>query len=112
MLLNVFEASLLMTDDLNATPLLMAAWAGQAGVVRDILVHLRHELRLDPQRMRDYVEQKGTPPLTSSCGGKGPKTALVWAYRKGFKTVVKLLLPTLDVPDLQSYIVGQGEKLK
>ena len=112
MLLTVFQASLSITDDLNATPLLIAAWAGQTGVVKDILIHLRQELQFDPHKLRDYLEQRGAPPLTSSCGGKGPKTALVWAYRKGFKNVTHLILPMLpDVHDLESYIVEQGEKI-
>jgi len=112
MLLTDFEASLFVTDDLNASPLLIAAWAGQTGVVKEILVHLRQELRHDKQKMRYYLEQKGASPLTSSCGGKGEKTALVWAYRKGFQSVVNLLLPVLGAQDLKSYMLGQGEKLK
>lgn len=78
-------ASLLELDDSNASPLLLAAWSGHANVVRALLVHYSNN------KQRHFLNEKGVPPLTSSCGGRGPKTALCWAKRKGFHPVVRLL---------------------
>ena len=82
------RASIWELDDSHASPLLIAAWAGKTKVVRLLLSLLLSE---DSNRQQDYLNQKGVPPLTSSCGGKGPKTALCWARRKGFIDIVRLL---------------------
>lgn len=79
-------ASIHNMDDRGATPLLMASWAGHAHVIRILL------LRNDKSSMMlKLLNQKGVPPMSSSCGGRGPKTAICWAYRKGFQDVVRLL---------------------
>ena len=72
----------MVSDDLNATPLLIAAWAGHVSAVGVLL---------KKQVSKAHLHQKGAPPLTSSCGGHGPKTALDWAQRKQFPEVVRLL---------------------
>ena len=40
------------------------------------------EEKMQEQLLTKYVNIKGIPPLTSSCGGRGPYTALEWAKRK------------------------------
>ena len=87
------RASIWELDDSHASPLLIAAWAGKTKVVRLLLSFLSSDASKDEDnnRQQDYLNQKGVPPLTSSCGGKGPKTALCWARRKGFKDIVRLL---------------------
>ena len=62
------------------SPLLFAAWANHLHVIKYLLRH--HDVALD---------RKGEPPLSSSCGGTGPKTALEWATRKGFTAVANHL---------------------
>jgi hypothetical protein len=86
LLLEDYQASLFRVDDSNATPLLIAAWAGQAATVKILLAKLA--TLPDSNKCLDL---KGVPPLTSSCGGKGPKTALCWAQRKDFPRVANLL---------------------
>lgn len=77
-------------DDSDATPLLLAAWAGQAAAVRLLLENGAND-DSRKQIFNQLLHQKGVPPLTSSCGGKGTKTSLEWARRKGFSSVVYLL---------------------
>ena len=109
MLLDEFAADIFVRDDLDATPLLIAAWAGHASVVRLLLKRLRlpppqttttltttttttiELTRTQQQLLFSYLNQKGAPPLTSSCGGRGSKTALCWAKRKEHWEVVRLL---------------------
>jgi hypothetical protein len=120
MLLNDCQASLFVQDDLNATPLLMAAWAGHSTVVQVLLTHLKGRQCCGPEEdlpqtkllLQDYIHQKGIPPLTSSCGGRGPKTALVWAYRKKFPVVVKLLMQAADIHDMDNYLKLQNENVE
>ena len=144
----VFQASIYVVDGMNASPLLVAAWAGHVRIVKIILdklytdgshednnnedgdtnnannneflkfsktsssnnknlknddaikskqqqLLLRCRRRPRPRLLRqhqDYLDLKGIPPMTSSCGGRGPKTALDWAERKGFGRIVALLL--------------------
>lgn len=88
-------------DDSNASPLLIAAWAGQTPVVKRLLKESLSWTKNYKSNSNDndnsnqcrmsIFDVKGVPPLTSSCGGKGPKTALVWAKRKGFHRIVRLL---------------------
>lgn len=92
MLVQEFGVSVAVRDDNNATPILVAAWAGHAKVVERIIVQLGLEVGHDKQKMKQCLEQEGVPPLTSSCGGRSPKTALEWAERKGFTQVSRLLL--------------------
>lgn len=63
------------------TPLLNAAWSGNLSLCKLIL-----EARPDV----DLIAE-GRPHKTSSCGGRGPFTARVWAERKGFDSIVRLL---------------------
>ena len=58
-------ASLTVADDGGFTPLCFAAWAGHDSVVSWLVAQ---GVPLDAQ---------GVPPLTSSCGGRGPFTAEV-----------------------------------
>ena len=87
------QASLLLElDDSNASPLLPAAWAGQVNVVRIVLNKLKEaDVKMTREQRQSYLDMVGLPPLTSSCGGKGSKSALLWAQRKGYTDVVKLL---------------------
>lgn len=89
LLLEDYQASPWELDDSSASPLLVAAWSGHASVVRLLLAQLSSAK--NSKKRQAYLEQKGVPPLTSSCGGRGPKTALCWAKRKGFQDVVRLL---------------------
>lgn len=57
-------------DEGHFTPLASAAWAGHATIVRYLVG------RGADRRMA------GVPPMSSSCGGRGPFTALEWASRK------------------------------
>lgn len=75
-------------DDRGATPLLMASWAGRTAVVKLLLQQLEAVTKLNRQRLLD---ERGGSPMTSSCGGRGSKTALCWAERKGFHGIVRLL---------------------
>ena len=72
-------------DDSNASPLLIAAWAGRVCTTELLLD------RLAPGDVRAHLAVRGVPPLTSSCGGKGPKPAREWARRKGFHRIARLL---------------------
>jgi hypothetical protein len=106
MLLEQQGASRHVVDDWNATPLLIAAWDGHEGVVRLLLEKqlLFKEEKQTQQKDDDddngththkeeyyYLNLPGVPPLTSSCGGRGPKTAICWAERKGHESIVRLL---------------------
>jgi hypothetical protein len=72
---------LLFRKDMGGfTPLLTAAWCGHLGLT---------ELLLAAGSPTDDV---GVPPLTSSCGGKGPFDAKTWAMRKGFLAVSHAIL--------------------
>lgn len=64
-------------DDRDFSPLLFAAWAGHSKLVRVII---KHHVNLS---------RTGEPPQSSSCGGRGPKTALEWAKRKGHASIVR-----------------------
>lgn len=68
------------TDDNGFTPLCFAAWAGQARAVNWLISHTRINL-----------DAAGFPPLTSSCGGRGPFKADVWAERKGHCDIAKAI---------------------
>ena len=57
------------------TPLLMAAWCGHAHLTWSLL------------NVGAPTDDVGVPPLTSSCGGKGPFDAVTWAERKGYDEV-------------------------
>ena len=70
------------TDDLGFTALMMAAWAGRLPTVRYLLTKA-------PDRPDLTLE--GIPPQSSSCGGRGPFTAEVWARRKGFAAIANML---------------------
>ena len=95
MLLHEYQASPWKVDDHHASPLLVASWAGQTRVVR-LLLQTALIVKDDSHgRLQQHMELPGIPPLTSSCGGKGPKSAVVWAERKGFAAVVKLLRKAL-----------------
>ena len=68
-------ASATEADALGCTPLIVAAWAGRAAVV-DVLLRA-------PGVDGPHLGVAGEPPQSSSCGGRGPKTAADWARRKG-----------------------------
>lgn len=69
-------------DDLGFTALMMAAWAGRLPTVRYLLTEAP---------TRPDLTLTGIPPQSSSCGGRGPFTAEVWARRKGFTAIANLL---------------------
>jgi hypothetical protein len=82
-----FGADLSQEDDNDFSPLAVAAWAGQDKIVRWIVELSGHPYG-DPLR-------RGVPPMTSSCGGKGPFTPLEWVRRKkvpGWRGIEKTLL--------------------
>lgn len=66
----------------------MAAWAGRRKV--DGLFTATHadfttkvvKFLLTQSSILSVIALRGTPPMTSSCGGRGPFTAAVWAERK------------------------------
>eukprot|EP00051_Salpingoeca_urceolata_P017542 m.239998 g.239998 ORF g.239998 m.239998 type:complete len:173 (+) comp18985_c1_seq2:1829-2347(+) len=74
-----FHADINARDNLGFSPLMFAAWAGQSRVV-SFLVSCGADTAF-----------AGRPPMTSSCGGRGPFTALVWAQRKGFQFIENIL---------------------
>eukprot|EP00038_Savillea_parva_P012130 m.202447 g.202447 ORF g.202447 m.202447 type:complete len:247 (-) comp21775_c0_seq1:192-932(-) len=67
-------------DDHGFSPLAFAAWAGHRHVVMWLVAQEGINLTAS-----------GTPPMTSSCGGRGPYTADVWAERKGFHDIADLI---------------------
>jgi hypothetical protein len=69
-------------DDLGFTPLMMAAWAGRTATVK----YLLNDAPSQPK-----LSLAGIPPQSSSCGGRGPFTAEVWARRKGFDAIANML---------------------
>ena len=68
---------LLRKDRGGFTPLLMAAWCGHKLLVGMLL------------NAGAPIDDVGVPPLTSSCGGKGPFDAATWAERKGYGRIVE-----------------------
>ena len=103
-------------DQLGFTPLMMAAWANRPAVVK-YLLQLGWETRQTAPRgevittpvpvmastiqaraglPRVRLDTEGRPPLSSSCGGKGSKTALAWAHRKGNHECVYYLIHAAD----------------
>ena len=73
------DAVLEATDAGGATPLLVAAWCGQLQMVKLLLARGAR------------TDTVGIPPMTSSCGGRGPYDAETWARRKGFYDVAEVL---------------------
>lgn len=67
-------------DGGNFTPLSMAAWSNRKAVVMFLLRSCNADTR-----------PRGTPPMTSSCGGRGPHTAEEWAARKGFDDIARAI---------------------
>ena len=91
LLLQDYHMSPWVQDSNHATPLLIAAWAGHERVVSILLQWIiEQDIQSREQRMA-HLQQKGIPPQSSSCGGKGPKSALEWARRKGFTRIVRQL---------------------
>lgn len=41
--------------------------------------------------MQPDLTLKGVPPQSSSCGGRGPFTAEVWARRKGYDDIANMI---------------------
>jgi hypothetical protein len=70
---------LVAEDDHGFTPLCFAAWAGNLRVVTWLVAQ--------PEVGLAQLDAAGVPPLTSSCGGRGPFRADVWADRKGYTKV-------------------------
>ena len=85
------SSSIFCVDDGNASALLIAAWAGHIAVVKLILERVVVLAQSDRNLISHHLNLEGIPPLTSSCGGRGPKTAICWAERKGFRSVVRVL---------------------
>ena len=82
-----FGANLSQEDDNGFNPLAVAAWAGQERVVRWIVCA--------SGCCYGNVSCRGMPPMTSSCGGKEPLTALEWVRRKqvpGWQRIEQTLL--------------------
>ena len=88
-------ADLDIQDENGLTPLAGASWAGHVKCVFDLL-YAGADLR--PQ---------GTPPMTSSCGGKGPYDAETWAQRKGLVEILKMLEP-IRLEETRLRAVGAG----
>ena len=92
LLLQEYHLSPCVEDNHHATPLLMAAWAGHERAVAILLECILNDHKeTHPVLVLAYLQQKGVPPQSSSCGGKGPKSALEWATRKGFTSIVQQL---------------------
>ncbi|KAL1520907.1 hypothetical protein AB1Y20_022467 [Prymnesium parvum] len=78
-LVEELHADVNLLDDGGFTPLCAAAWSGREAVVRYLL------------RCGALTHFCGVPPTTSSCGGVRPYTAEVWATRKGFDRIAKII---------------------
>ena len=66
-------ASMEIIDTRGMTPLSTASWSGSLSVVQWLL----------KQKMPSHhFSVKGSPWMTSACGGHGPFTAQTWAERK------------------------------
>ena len=85
------SSNVFYVDDGNASALLIASWAGHIAVVKLLLERLEIVSQSDRNIITQHLNLEGIPPLTSSCGGRGPKTAICWAERKGFRNVVRVL---------------------
>ena len=68
-----------IADAGGCTPLIEAAWSGHLDVVKVLLAR------------GAATEPAGVPPLTSSCGGRGPFDAQTWADRKGYDDVARAI---------------------
>lgn len=75
-------------DAFDATPLLFASWAGRSNVVRWLLTTYATN---GTSNCHIDLDVSGCPPMTSSCGGKGPLPAKMWAQRKGFVDIVRMI---------------------
>ena len=84
-LLEAEDASVQVFDNSNASPLLIAAWAGQTPVVELLLETL---LDKNIRNIHKILDAEGVPPFGV---GKQPQTALVWAQRKGCDETVHCL---------------------
>jgi hypothetical protein len=111
-LVRLHGADLSIRDNNDCSPIGVAAWAGNAAVVAWILksgcdfgslvvavpppAHapvcpsLWESPALNPQTP-PCLQVTFVPPMTSSCGGKGPFSPVEWARRKGHAKVVTLL---------------------
>lgn len=82
--------------DTGSTILILAAWSGNANVVKWIL-----SLGGDDDAFRQFVLHEGRLYKTSACRGVGPFSAIEWARRKSvvcvkdnrFQKIVKMLSP-------------------
>ena len=72
-----------MKDRGGFTPLLTAAWCGHLKLVTELISR------------GALLTHVGVPPMTSSCGGKGPYDALTWAERKQFSAVADVIREAL-----------------
>jgi len=84
-LLEAEDASAQVFDNSNASPLLIAAWAGQTAVVELLLETL---LDKNIRNIHKILDAEGVPPFGV---GKQAQTALVWAQRKGCDETVHCL---------------------
>lgn len=94
----------LAQDDNGATPLLIAAWAGHTRVVGTLLYYLIHFTFLVVPRRREFLQTRSMPPQSSSCGGKGHKTTLQWAHRKGHRHIVRKIEEAMEYDENVSSI--------
>ena len=63
-------------DARGMNALITAAWCGNLTMVNYLLN------RATEEQQAVMAKQKGTPHMTSACGGKGPFNAYRWAFRK------------------------------
>lgn len=87
-------------DDGGFTPLCFAAWSGRLPVVRELLFHGAD------------ITAVGTPPQSSSCGGRSPMAADVWAERKGFDEIARVIRAARSSSPSRSLSQGLSDRGK
>jgi hypothetical protein len=109
-----YKADPTVTDVAGMNVLSSAAWGGNVSMVRYLLDSC------GPEHLMQMTRAKGTPHMTSACGGKGPFTAWEWAQRKShvcgepFGKIARLLkhwaADNVSGAGVVGVVVGSGEE--